>query len=44
MPSTASTLATVVFAVGTFAPVVLLVAGVVFALVTRSKSEGSDIR
>ncbi len=44
MPSTASTLATVLFAVGLLAPIVLLIAGVAFALVTRSKSEGSDIR
>ena len=44
MPSTASTLATVLFAVGLLAPILLLIAGVVFALVTRSKSESSDIR
>ena len=37
MPSTASTLATVLFAVGLLAPFVLLIAGVVFALVTRER-------
>ena len=34
MPSTPSSLASVMFVVGTFAPVVLLVAGVAFALHT----------
>ena len=33
-----STLATVLFVVGLLAPVVLLIAGVVFGLVTRPKS------
>ncbi len=38
MPSTPSTLATLMFVVSTFAPFVLLIAGVAFGLVTRAKS------
>jgi hypothetical protein len=38
MPSTPSALAPLLFAVGLFVPVVFVVAGVAFALVTRSKS------
>ncbi len=38
MPSTPSALATLMFGIGLLAPVVFLVAGVVFALVVRTKS------
>ncbi len=38
MPSTASALATLLFGLSLLAPVVLLLAGLVFALMTRSKS------
>ena len=38
MPSTSSALTTLLFGLGLLAPVVLVLAGIVFALITRSKS------
>ncbi len=38
MPSEPNALATLMFGIGLLAPVVLLVVGVVFALVVRTKS------
>ena len=38
MPSTPSTLAKVMFVVGLLVPIVLLIAGLAFGLVARSKS------
>ena len=41
MPSTASALTTLLFGLSLLAPVVLVLAGIVFALITRSKSWGA---